>query len=48
VGGSESDRGQTRVGVLEIIVVVCDAELTLVLGTVVVRVADERSLPLIA
>lgn len=46
VGGSETDRGKARVDLLEVVVVVGDAELALVDGTVVVGVADERALPL--
>lgn len=44
---AESDRRQARVDVAEVVVVVGDAEVTGVLGTVAVRVADERSLPLL-
>ena len=45
---SEADRGQARVAVLEVVVVVRHAELALVLRSVAVRVADERDLPLSA
>jgi hypothetical protein len=47
VGSSEAHRGETRVDLLEVVVVVCHAELALVFGAVVVRVADERTLPLV-
>jgi hypothetical protein len=47
VSRAESDRRQARVDVAEVVVVVGDAEVTGVLGTVAVRVADERSLPLL-
>jgi hypothetical protein len=46
VRGSEADRGQARVAVLEVVVVVGDAELALVLGSVAVGVTDEGNLPL--
>jgi hypothetical protein len=36
VRGSEADRGEARVAVLEVVVVVGDAELALVLGSVAV------------
>ena len=47
MGGSEADRGETRVDLLEVVVVVGDAQLAGVLGGVVVGVADERALPLL-
>jgi hypothetical protein len=46
VRGSEADRGEARVAVLEVVVVVGDAELALVLGPVAVGMADEGNLPL--
>jgi len=46
VGGSETDRGETGVDLLEVVVVVGDAELALVNATVAVGVADEGALPL--
>lgn len=46
MGGAEANRGKTRVDLLEVVVVVGDAELALVLSAVVVGVTDERALPL--
>lgn len=47
VGGTEADRGETRVDALEVVVVVSDAQLTLVFGAIVVRMTNERTLPLL-
>lgn len=46
MGGAEADRGETGVDLLEVVVVVGNAELALVLSAVVVGVTDERALPL--
>jgi hypothetical protein len=46
VGGAETDRGEARVDLLKVVVVVGDAELAFVLGGVVVGVTDEGALPL--
>lgn len=46
VGGSEADRGETGVDVLEVVVVVGDAQLALV-GLSVVGVAHQGTLPLL-
>jgi hypothetical protein len=47
VCGSEADRRETRVDLLEVVVVVGDAQLASVLVSVVVGVADEGALPLL-
>jgi hypothetical protein len=46
VGGTETDRGKARVDLLEVVVMVRDAELAGVLSGVVVGVTDEGALPL--
>lgn len=46
VAGSEANGGQARVDVGEEVVVVGDAELAGIFPGVVIRVADERALPL--
>lgn len=46
VGGTETDRGETRVDPLEVVVVVSNAELAFILTGVAVGVTDERALPL--
>jgi len=46
VGGAETDRGKARVDLLEVVVVVGDAELAGVLSGVIVGVTDQRALPL--
>lgn len=46
MGSSETDRGETRVAVLELVVMEGHAEFALVLGAVVVAVADEGYFPL--
>jgi hypothetical protein len=47
VSGTESDRWQSGVNVGKVVVVEGDAEVAGVLGTVAIRVTDERSLPLL-
>jgi hypothetical protein len=46
VHGGEADKGLAAVDVLPVVVGVGDVKLALVLGSVVVRVADQRALPL--
>lgn len=43
---AESDRWQARVDVGKVVVMIGDAEVSSVLGTVAIGVTDERSLPL--
>lgn len=43
---AESDRWQSRVDVGKVVVMIGDAEVSSVLGTVAIGVTDERSLPL--
>lgn len=47
VGGTETDGGEARVDPLEVVVVVCNAQLALVLCGIAVGVADKRTLPLL-
>lgn len=47
VRGSEADRGETRVDLLEVVVVVGDVQLACVLSGVAVGVTDEGALPLL-
>lgn len=48
MGGSEADRRETRVAVLEFVVVESHTEFALVLGAVAVAVADKGYFPLVA
>lgn len=46
MAGAEAERGQTRVDIVPVVVMVCYVQLALVLGGIAVAVADKRPLPL--